>query len=137
MNRDDLRRLARIRLKEARVLIKAECFDGAYYLCGYAVECALKACIAKATKKPEFPDLERVKGSYTHNLGTLVRLAGLEALRVSQEKADAAFGVNWGIVKDWAETARYAQHDEKKARDLYAAVTDSLHGVMQWLKHHW
>ncbi|AMV25447.1 HEPN domain protein [Gemmata sp. SH-PL17] len=137
MNRDDLRRLARIRLKEARVLIKAECFDGAYYLCGYAVECALKACIAKATKKSEFPDLERVKGSYTHNLGTLVRLAGLEALRVSQEKADAAFGVNWGIVKDWAETARYAQHGEKKARDLYAAVADSLHGVMQWLKHHW
>ncbi len=78
-----------------------------------------------------------MKGSYTHNLGTLVRLAGLEALRVSQEKADAAFGVNWGIVKDWAETARYAQHGEKKARDLYAAVADSLHGVMQWLKHHW
>ena len=137
MNRADLRRLARIRLKEAQVLLNAKCFDGAYYLCGYAVECALKACIAKATKKSEFPDLERVKGSYTHNLGTLVKLAGLEALRASEATADAAFGVNWGLVKDWAETARYAQHDEKKARDLCEAVADSSHGVMRWLKRHW
>jgi hypothetical protein len=43
MNRNDLRRLARIRLKEARVLLQAKCFDGAYYLCGYAIECGLKA----------------------------------------------------------------------------------------------
>jgi hypothetical protein len=34
MNRNDLRRLSRIRLKEARVLLEAGCFDGAYYLCG-------------------------------------------------------------------------------------------------------
>src|SRR5712692_7302814 len=65
MNRNDLRRLARIRLKEARVLLKAACYDGAYYLCGYAVECGLKACIAKATRRSEFPDLEKVKASYT------------------------------------------------------------------------
>jgi len=31
MNRNELRRLSRIRLKEARVLLKARCFDGAYY----------------------------------------------------------------------------------------------------------
>jgi len=31
MNRNDLRRLARIRLKEARALIEAKRFDGAYY----------------------------------------------------------------------------------------------------------
>jgi HEPN domain-containing protein len=63
MNRNDLRRLARIRLKEARALLEAKCLDGAYYLCGYAVECALKAGIAEVTRRSEFPDLDRVKAS--------------------------------------------------------------------------
>ncbi|WP_439629866.1 DNA-binding protein [Gemmata sp.] len=137
MNRNDLRRLSRLRLKEARVLLKAECFDGAYYLCGYAVECALKACIAKATKRSEFPDLERVKGSYTHNLTNLVKLAGLEPARVAEVAADAAFSANWVIVKDWSEAARYAEHSEQKARDLYRAVTDGSHGVLRWIRRHW
>lgn len=137
MNRDDLRRLARIRLKEARVLLKTGCYDGAYYLCGYAVECALKACIAKATKRSEFPDLARVKESYTHNLVNLVKLAGLEPSRLSEANADAVFGINWGITKDWAETARYAEHAEQKARDLYGAVADGSHGVLRWIKRHW
>jgi len=42
--------------------------DGAYYLAGYAVECALKACIAKKTQRHEFPDKRRVDASHTHNL---------------------------------------------------------------------
>jgi hypothetical protein len=47
--------------------------DGAYYLAGYAVECALKACIAKETKRYEFPDKKRVDSSYSHNLDLLVK----------------------------------------------------------------
>lgn len=31
-------------------------YDGAYYLSGYAVEWALKACIAKNVKRYDFPD---------------------------------------------------------------------------------
>jgi HEPN domain-containing protein len=49
MTRKDLQKLAAIRLKEAKLLLAANAPDGAYYLAGYAVECALKACIAKAT----------------------------------------------------------------------------------------
>ena len=51
MNRYDLRKLAKIRLKEAQILLKNGNYDGAYYLSGYVVECGLKACIAKGTKK--------------------------------------------------------------------------------------
>ena len=131
MNRNDLRRLARIRLKEARALSEAQCFDGAYYLCGYAVECGLKACIAKATRRSEFPDLEKVKASYTHNLTNLVKQAGLEAALQAEAASDPDFDLNWTIAKDWSEKARYAQHDEKKARDLYRAVTNRQHGVMR------
>ncbi len=50
MNRSDFQRLTRLRLDEAKVLLANERYQGAYYLIGYAVECALKACIAKQTK---------------------------------------------------------------------------------------
>jgi hypothetical protein len=56
MKRKDFQELAAVRLKEARVLLRAGCYEGAYYLAGYAVECALKACISKQTERHEFPD---------------------------------------------------------------------------------
>ena len=60
MNRDDLRQLARIRLKDARALLNIRNYDGAYYLSGYVVECGLKACIAKKTRRYDFPDKDVV-----------------------------------------------------------------------------
>jgi len=69
MNRNDFQRLAELRLKEARVLLAAELPDGAYYLSGYAVECALKACIAKRTREHDFPEKKLVIDSHTHDLG--------------------------------------------------------------------
>lgn len=137
MNRKDLRRLARIRLKEARVLLKARCFDGAYYLCGYAVECGLKACIAKGTRRSEFPELERVKRSYTHSFPGLVTTAVLEALLRAEEATDVAFSNKWSIARVWTEAARYVEHAEEEARELYRAVADRQHGVMRWIRRHW
>jgi HEPN domain-containing protein len=137
MNRNDLRRLARIRIKEARVLLRAECYDGAYYLCGYAVECGLKACIAKATRRSEFPDLEKVKASYTHDLFALVKQAGLKLALEAEASGDPDFSRYWAVAKDWSEKARYIEHAEKKAKDLFQAVTDRQHGVMRWLRKHW
>ena len=43
----ELRALARARLKEAQILFAAKRYDAATYLCGYAVEMALKARICK------------------------------------------------------------------------------------------
>jgi len=42
MNRADFQQLADERISEAAVLLAASKFSGAYYLAGYAVECALK-----------------------------------------------------------------------------------------------
>ncbi|HEX7677842.1 MAG TPA: HEPN domain-containing protein, partial [Thermoanaerobaculia bacterium] len=66
MNRQDLQWLARTRLSEARVLLAAKKYDGAYYLAGYAVECALKACVAKKVRKFDFPDKKLALDSYSH-----------------------------------------------------------------------
>jgi len=58
MKRTDFQDLSRLRMKEARRLFEAGCPEGAYYLAGYAAECAFKACIAKKTERFEFPDKE-------------------------------------------------------------------------------
>ncbi|MCV5491797.1 HEPN domain-containing protein, partial [Escherichia coli] len=55
MNKNDLEALSDTRLNEAKCLLDHGFFHGAYYLCGYAVECALKACIAKSFLQHEFP----------------------------------------------------------------------------------
>jgi HEPN domain-containing protein len=51
MNRADLQSLSNLRLADARALLSAGRFAAAYYLAGYAVECALKACIARAVQR--------------------------------------------------------------------------------------
>jgi HEPN domain-containing protein len=53
--RREFQPLARMRLKDARVLMRSGNKEAAYYLTGLAVECAVKACIAKNTKRHDFP----------------------------------------------------------------------------------
>jgi len=96
-----------------------------------------KACIAKETRRSEFPDLEKVRASYTHSLSNLLKPAGLEALLQAEVAANPDFGLNRAVAKDWSEKDRYAEHREKKARDLYRAVDGRRNGVMQWVRRHW
>ena len=56
MNRIDFQEIAELRLRESKALLAAGFPDGAYYLAGYAVECALKACIAKRSQEHDFPE---------------------------------------------------------------------------------
>jgi len=70
--RDDLRRLTDIRLAEARILIDAGKWPGAFYLAGYAVECALKACIARSVRQFEFPDRDKAREAWKHKWNDLV-----------------------------------------------------------------
>ena len=137
MNRDDFRNLARTRRREARLLLQHRNYDGAYYLSGYVVECALKACIARKTKRYDFPDKDAVNKSYTHNLAQLMGQAGLDLELSEQMDSDELFAVNWAVVKDWSEASRYERHDRREARDLYSALTNRQHRVLQWLRRHW
>lgn len=93
MNRQDLQWLARTRLDEARVLLAAKKYDGAYYLAGYAVECALKACIAKQVRKFDFPDKKLALDSYSHDLEQLLSVAGLKQLHEQEKETNADFKI--------------------------------------------
>jgi HEPN domain-containing protein len=138
MNRDDLQRIARLRVKEARVLLENGYFSGAYYLLGYAVECALKACIAKQIKRYDFPDRKLINDSYSHELEKLLSVSGLKAELQKEIRNNPKLEVNWAIVKDWSVESRYSTDiSETTARDFYSAVTTRKNGVLSWLKKWW
>jgi hypothetical protein len=139
VNKTDFEQLADLRLAEAIALLglTPPMPDAAYYLAGYAVECALKACIAKLTAQHDFPDKNFAARCFTHKAEELVALAGLESARAAAMAADAALAANWLIVKDWTEASRYARWTVAEATTLIDAIGDANHGVLQWVKGHW
>ncbi len=119
------------------MLLDNGCFEGAYYLSGYVVECALKACIARQTQAEEFPDLIRARQVHTHDLLQLMRNAGLETALNERLDSDPDFRKYWRIAREWTEASRYtAIGNAGKARKLFEAVSHEK-GVFAWLQLFW
>ncbi len=138
MNRLQLQRIAKVRLAETRLLLKERQFDGSYYLAGYVIECALKACIARQVRRHDFPDRRVVTESYTHDLEKLVRVAGLNLHLQTESAASPQLAVYWAIVKDWSEEARYSVGVlQVQAENMVQAVSARQYGVLPWLKKFW
>ena len=107
-------------------------------MAGYAVECALKACIAKLTRQNDFPDKKLANKSHTHNLIELVDVAQLKSIFDTERHSNNVFDINWNTVKSWSEEARYdASISSVAARDFFSAITDAPNGVLPWLKKYW
>ncbi len=78
---------------------RADRGHGAYYLSGLAVERALKACIAKKTRRYEFPaEPKYAQKVYSHELTELLRLADLSGQLETDTKTKPQLGANWGVV---------------------------------------
>jgi HEPN domain-containing protein len=138
MNRDALQRVSVQRRREAAALLRAGFYPGAYYLVGYAVECALKACIAKQTARYDFPNKRLAQQAWTHNLEELIGLAGLGPDLLRDRKASPKLSINWAITKDWDEGSRYdVTITRAQARDLYSACTARQNGVLTWIRQRW
>jgi hypothetical protein len=135
MNKNELESLAAIRIKEAEILLTASCYHGAYYLAGYALECTLKACIAKQVKEFDFPNKQLANDSYTHNLNKLLITAGLKQELTEQEKLNSEVKLNWAVVNRWSEESRYeCAIGKQDAHDLFNAITNNESGILPWLK---
>lgn len=138
MNRLELRQLAEDRIADAKILLDAGRWSGAYYLAGYALECGLKACIAKLTNQDDFPrDRKFVEECYTHNLEKLLKAAGLKPVLDADTLANPAFLGYWGVSKDWQETSRYEQKTQAEAETLYEAIANNPDGVPPWIRIRW
>src|SRR3989442_14934661 len=101
----ELDNIARARIEDAKVLLTAGRYDGATYLCGYAVEVALKARICRVLNWPEFPstggEFQAYRSFQTHELEVLLRLSGQE-MRIKQDHF-----APWNRVASWKVEARY------------------------------
>lgn len=135
--RQELKDLTRLRLREAEVLFQAACYNGAVYLCGYAVEAALKARICRLLGAEVYPDSGKYRGVYAvHDLDQLLFLAGLQGKMEQQ----ALLFENWTLAAPWKPDLRYSPPGtitRKQAAEILQAIRDPKNGVLRWIKSYW
>ena len=125
-----LKSISRARLRDAKVLLEAKRYDGAVYLCGYAVELALKARICRTLRWSGFPetqsDFKGLLSVKTHDLEILLRFSGIEP-RIKKK-----YMAPWSVVLNWDPEKRYqkiGQATEQEASDMIASVTKPMAAI--------
>jgi len=120
----ELQGITRARLEDAEVLFQSGRHDGAAYLCGYAVEMALKARICETLHWAGYPSTSSEFRDYqtfrTHNLDVLLRLSGVENEILTDALAE------WSSVAYWDPEIRYnpvGSVSEAAARSMINATT--------------
>jgi len=138
IRRRDLKNLVDGRLADAHVLMSKRRYASAYYIVGYAVECAIKVCIAGQFRKNTIPDKNLVNNTYTHDFEKLMKTAGIFAQLEQDIINDADLYSSWNVVKDWRPEIRYTTSvTPLEARDLIDAIENQQNGILQWLVQHW
>jgi HEPN domain-containing protein len=138
-----LRMMAEERIVDAKAPLDGRRWAFAYYVAGYAVECALKSCLLARMIHTGgvFKDRKYAERCWTHDFGELINLAGLKdelnVLLKSSASSGGVFLANWGIVTRWKETSRYEAKTEQEAREIYDSIVGNPEGVMKWLQMHW
>ena len=123
----DLRAIAMARLEDAKVLSLNGRADGAAYVCGYAIELALKARICTTLSWSGFPEtrseFENFASFKTHKLDVLLALSGQEQ-RIKTDHFD-----DWSPIAKWDPEARYktiGQTEPEQAALMVASVENLL-----------
>src|SRR5437588_12250440 len=84
--------MAEERIKDAKALLDGHRWEFAYYVAGYAVECALKSCILARMVHTAwiFQEKWEAKSCLTHEFEKLIDLAGMRDELNNQFRASAA-----------------------------------------------
>jgi HEPN domain-containing protein len=121
----DLHGTAREYLRAAKLLRTRRSYDAAVYLCGYAVEIALKARLCRhlkwTTGFPETPAEFRLKGNLkTHDLETLLDYTGIQGRVRSSGPRDLL--PDWSVVRKWNPEQRYDPRGTKTLSDADSMI---------------
>jgi HEPN domain-containing protein len=123
LDHKDIKGLAKARHKDARVLLRGKRYEGAIYVCGYAIELALKARICRTLKWTGYPATDREFKGYnsfrTHNLDVLLHLSGIEA------KIKTTVFAEWSAVAQWNPESRYTPIGKATRTDASLMVTST------------
>jgi len=141
----DIQNLAEKRLKEAKVLLANDFYEGAFYLAGYSIELMLKARICKHLEIEHFyqKQPEPLKKAYfVHNLEQLLTLSGLR--KKYEDEINPAIGnnkvlnKNWNKIGSWSESSRYdCSVQQKDVVSLINAIDNPKNGFLIWLRKNW
>lgn len=135
---NELKELSLQRLEDARTLLSASRYDAAAYMCGYALELALKACVCRRLRVSEYPE-KQLKGALkTHDFDDLALLAGLS--NEIDSPSEPQLFANWSTAVGWKPEWRYrpvGSVSETHARAMMTALEEKPYGVLPWLKRRW
>ena len=123
-----LRSTAREYLRAAKLLRTRRSYDASVYLCGYAVEIALKARICKALKWTSgFPETAKefsLKANLkTHDFEALLEYTGLQHRVRSSDPG--GFFADWSVVTDWSPEQRYNPRGTKTAAEADSMIAST------------
>jgi len=133
-----LKLIAKARLRSVEFLMKAKDWDGAVYMMGYVLECALKASVCKTLRLSEYPENRKTDGHFmTHNLDQLLVLSGMSDL--FNISAPVVIFQNWSeftqeFQGDWPAMRynynRLQSFDEIKTKKLHNNLIDGPNGIL-------
>jgi len=134
IDREDLRELAGVRLRESEELLVQGYFAGAMFLGGCALECYLKLAVCGTLNLSGLPAIFKL-----HDLEALLLYSGFDLLlRGENSKAiKQSFDTildGWKV--DGRESLLYSnptRRNEKEAKRFLAALRDPKIGVIPWL----
>jgi hypothetical protein len=139
-NCEELKKIAKARLKSAETLMAAKDWHGAGYMLGYALECALKAVTCKTLNLVTYPENhknDKINLYFmTHRFEQLLIVSGLENIFSSRGPQEA--WENWSDFTleypgEWP-SMRYDSKtvwDEIKVERLYKCLMKPKSGILK------
>ena len=123
---------SRRRLEDAEALYNQERWNGAIYMGGYAIECALKSLLCHEEDIVNFKKtkvFKRLKGSNLHDLEQLLE-ASYICKGVKDSKKDQSLKKAWDTVKLWQnDKLRYSdKKGDKIEASKFIYAVKILHG---------
>ncbi|MCX5847001.1 MAG: HEPN domain-containing protein [Deltaproteobacteria bacterium] len=123
IDKKEIKKIAKARLKDAEVLAASRRYEGAIYLCGYEVELGLKARICRTLKWPGFPSTNKEFKEYlsfkTHNLDVLLHLTGIE------DRIKTNLFAEWSAVAVWDPESRYNPIGNASSSDAHLMISSA------------
>ena len=121
------RALSKERLGDAECLHTAGRFQGAIYLCGYALECELKYCVC-VRKRMRRMEVSKAR-EYGHGLAELLDATGMAHSLYEKDDRRVAFQ---NIISTWSTEIRYSGRLISK-KESEGFLKDSRF-LWQWLE---
>lgn len=149
-NPQEIKDLARQRLKEAEILYNNGMCDGAFYLAGYSVELMLKAKICERLGVPNLFDetdanVNSIKGIgeirktlKTHNLFMLLIFSGLKVQFDTDKATNKELAkANSLLFNAWDENARYKPCGHMSDKDVEKLINllSGANGILTWIEN--